>query len=154
MQYFTRKGDSLIFRNNGETLVVSRLSNPKPGDIIVFQSEYKSWGEPLVKRVIAVGGQTVDIDIENWAVSVDGKQLDESYVKYIAGRGMLEPNDGQSYPLTVPEGNVFVMGDNRPHSTDSRSNMIGMISDDYIIGKVAFRLIPFGNFKVGMTYYY
>ncbi|MCR5484334.1 MAG: signal peptidase I [Clostridiales bacterium] len=128
--------------------VTAYLGTPQSGDIVII-TQPNAFNEPIVKRVIAVGGQT--IDIKNGYVYIDGEKITE---KYISPEVVTEVEDITDYPLTIPEGKVFVMGDNRPHSTDSRSNMIGMISDDYIIGKVAFRLIPFGNFKVGMTYDY
>lgn len=134
---------------NGETLVVSRLNyEPKNGDIIVFQTDYNGYTEPLVKRVIAVGGQTVDIDFENWIVYVDGVAVEEDYVNYIEGKPMRNfvEYDAQEYPLYVPEGYVFAMGDNRNDSLDSRSLRIGLIDEGMIMGKVVLRLFPIDKF--------
>ena len=94
--------------------------------------------EPIVKRVIATEGQTVDIDFDTGEVSVDSKVLDEPYISTPTQR-----DEGVSFPVTVPEGMAFVMGDNRMNSTDSRSEKIGMIDTRYILGKAVFRIYPF-----------
>ena len=110
--------------------------SPKAGDIVVVQTDtYGS--DPLVKRIIAVGGQTVDIDFELGIVYVDGVALDEPYIN----SPTLEREDF-SGPITVPEGYLFLMGDNRNRSTDSRSNMVGLVDERCIIGKVYFILFP------------
>ena len=128
--------------------VTAHIGNPKSGDIIII-TQPNAFDEPIVKRVIATAGQTVNI--ENGHVFIDGKQITETYISsdIVTDRENLD-----NYPVTVPEGYVFVLGDNRPHSTDSRSSLIGLIRDKYIIGKVVFRLMPFGKFKVGITYDY
>lgn len=120
-----------------DKLITSNLFyTPKQGDVIVFQTD--SYGkEPLVKRVIAVGGQTVDIDFESGTVYVDGKALDEPYVN--------EPTyerEDFSGEITVPEGCIFVLGDNRNHSTDSRCKDVGFVDERCIIGKVLFIVFP------------
>ena len=129
--------------HHGETLVVSELFyQPKQGDVVVFQSPKMGYGEPLVKRIIATEGQTVEIDFDNWTVYVDGEAIDEPYVRRVTA-----PMIGWSYgdSITVPEGCVFVMGDNRNQSTDSRSSLIGAVDERYIIGKVVFRFYPFSE---------
>ena len=93
--------------------------------------------EPIVKRVIATEGQTVDIDFVSGAVYVDGELLEEDYIN--------EPTyveEGTEFPLTVPEGSIFVMGDNRNHSSDSRSSDLGTVDTRYVIGKAVFLLFP------------
>lgn len=132
-----------------DVLLVSSLPyTPEQGDIVVFRAPYsKSYpNEHLVKRVIATGGQTIDIDFENWKVTVDGKVIDESEYLFLYG---FRQTSNLSYPLTVPEGEVFVMGDNRYNSHDSRVSDIGTVDEDYIIGPVLMRLMPFG--KIGFV---
>ena len=94
----------------------------------------------IIKRVIAVEGQTVDIDLDAGKVYVDGEELDEPYIKaptHVSGEEV-------EYPLTVPQGEVFVMGDNRPVSYDSR--YMGTIDTRYILGKAILRVYPFSKF--------
>ncbi|MCR5523200.1 MAG: signal peptidase I [Clostridia bacterium] len=122
------------------------ITEPKNGEIVVTcqPSEYTYIESTLVKRVIATEGQTVDIDFEKGIVYVDGKALDEPYINDVTR----EPESFRG-PLTVPEDYVFVMGDNRNASTDSRDYRVGLIREDYILGKTVFRLMPFGKFKIG-----
>ncbi len=131
---------------HGEQLIVQELFyTPKQGDIIVCQSPFFGFDQPLVKRVIATAGQTISIDTETWTVTVDGKPLDEDdYVLKIAGRPMTGWSYGESY--TVPDGHVFVMGDNRNGSWDSRDSRIGAIDERYVVGKVIFRFMPLRSF--------
>jgi len=110
----------------------------KQGDVVVMT--VPSYGkEPLVKRVIATEGQTVDIDFTSGQVFVDGVRLEESY---IFEPTWLDYADGLSYPVTVPEGCVFALGDNRNNSTDSRYAPIGMVDTRRITGKVLCILLP------------
>lgn len=133
--------------HNGDMLVISNVMyTPENNDIIVFSAPSYSH-EPIVKRVIAVAGQTVDIDYENWQVTVDGQPIDEPYVNFEAGVPMLKYEDEPDFPLTVPEGYVFVLGDNRNHSIDGRSERIGLVDIRCILGNVKFRLFPFD--KIG-----
>lgn len=104
----------------------------------------KGLRKTLVKRVIAVGGQTVDINFERGAVYVDGKMLDESYITSLTH--MDEGAFTYKYPVEVPEGYVFVMGDNRQVSKDSRSDEIGFVSLESITGKVIMRVFPLDAF--------
>ncbi|MCD7783252.1 MAG: signal peptidase I [Firmicutes bacterium] len=134
---------------DGDTLVVSDIFySPRYGDIVVFQktdSDY--WGDTaLVKRVIATGGQTIDIDFETWTVTVDGVVLDESEYRYLAADRTVTAT-GITFPYTVPEGCVFVMGDNRNHSTDSRNILLGVIDERQIFGRVVFDISSFTHFK-------
>lgn len=130
---------------NDILLVSGVLYEPAQNDVIVFQSPAVGYNEPLVKRIIAVGGQEINIDFSSWAVVVDGEKLDETYVNYEEGRAMLSSN--MQFPLTIPEGYVFVMGDNRNHSLDSRNSIVGLVDCRYIIGRVIFRVFPFD--KIG-----
>ena len=135
---------------DGEVLAVSNVGyTPQNGDIVVFQSPNSHVEGAIVKRVIATEGQTVDIDFENWLVYVDGEPLYtddlgypyiEPYVNYEDGQYMYQYD--REFPYTVPEGEVFVMGDNRNHSNDSRGTDIGTIDTRYIFGKGYFRVKP------------
>lgn len=128
---------------NGDKLVVSDVFyKPTQGDIVIFRKdEYKA--EALVKRVIATEGQTIEIDFDRGRVYVDGELLDEPYIA--------EPTHNQldfQGPQTVPEGCVFVMGDNRNASSDSRRAQIGMVDERLIVGKVLLRVFPFDSIGV------
>ena len=106
------------------------------GDIVVLRKD-TFMEEPIVKRVIATEGQTVDIDFAAGNVYVDGELLEEDYIN--------EPTyveEGTEFPLTVPEDSIFVMGDNRNHSSDSRSSDLGTVDTRYVIGKAVFLLFP------------
>ncbi|MBQ0101573.1 MAG: signal peptidase I [Firmicutes bacterium] len=134
--------------HHADKLIISNLFyKPAQGDIIVCQTPFFGFEEPIVKRVIAVGGQTVRIDSENCKVYVDGKALSEDYVRKDDGGIMsdlsfyLTDSDGA---YTVPEGCVFCMGDNRNvgGSWDSRDGRVGPIDVRYISGRVLCRLTP------------
>ena len=133
----------------GEKLLVSNvLYEPERYDVIVFH-QTGAINEPVVKRVIALGGETIDIDFTTWTVKITDKEgktftLDESYM-------YLDPNSPiltstLSYPYTVPEGTLFVMGDNRNHSSDSRGPAIGLVDERRVLGKVILRLTPISKF--------
>ena len=128
-------------------LVTPIYGEPEYGDIIISYPP-TIFNEPLVKRVIAVGGQTVDIDFDLGVVYVDGKALEETgYV--------LEPTHRSgdvTFPLTVPYGYVFMMGDNRNGSTDSRWTQVGFCREEYILGKAIGRIIPFGSWDINKSF--
>ncbi len=107
------------------------------GDIVIIQKGTFAGGEPIVKRVIATGGQTVDIDFETGAVHVDGTLLEEDYINELT---FVE--EGTEFPLTVPEGSIFVMGDNRNHSSDSRDASLGTVDTRYVIGRAVILAFP------------
>ena len=113
------------------------------GDIVVLRKN-TFLDDPIVKRVIATEGQTVDIDFSTGTVWVDGEQLEEDYINE---KTYLE--EGTEFPLTVPEGSVFVMGDNRNHSSDSRDSRLGTVDCRYIIGKAVFLAFPGPDDKTG-----
>ena len=132
---------------SGDYVITSRqayniFGDPQRGDIIVFKSDlYTDEGEAknLIKRIIGLPGDTVEI-IEG-EVYLNGEVLNEEYIK--------EPgHSGEMEAVTVPEGELFVMGDNRRVSQDSRSGAVGTISQDTIVGKVVVRVYPFSQFKV------
>ena len=139
-----------------DKLIVSHLFyEPAVGDIVIINCDngytYDENGElqanaglgkPIVKRIIAKGGQSVDIDFETGVVKVDGTVIDEPYIKDLTKID----EGGHNFPVTVPKGYVFVMGDNRMNSTDSRSPLVGFVSEDDILGKVVFRFMPFDSF--------
>lgn len=134
--------DTLI---DEETLAISNfLYTPKAGDIIVFEAPDSTIVDgALVKRVIATEGQTVDIDFMNWTVTVDGEVIDEPYIRR---DGIVMDPGNMKFPLTVDEGCVFVMGDNRNNSHDSRNADIGLVDTRYVFGRVLFRLAPLNKF--------
>ena len=123
-------------------LVLSNVfyQNPKQGDIIVASKDTFEDGAPIVKRVIATEGQTVDIDFDRGIVYVDGIALDEPYTK--TPTTLFE---GVTFPLVVEEGCIFVLGDNRNGSRDSRHPDIGQIRKKEVIGKVIFLFLPGTN---------
>lgn len=114
--------------------------NPQYGDIIVASKESFDDGAPIVKRVIATEGQVVDIDFRAGIVYVDGIPLDEPYT--LTGTNAEE---GMAFPLTVDEGCLFVMGDNRNGSKDSRHPEIGLVDKREVLGKVFFLFVPGTN---------
>lgn len=146
--------------HNGEKVLISKVAyTPKQGDVVVVSRNYNAvdpskieWpadpnnSEPIIKRIIAVEGQTVDIDFDKGIVFVDGKALDEPYTKTPTN-----VKADMQFPQTVPEGCVFVLGDNRNNSTDSRFSQLGtdgngMVKEEYIIGCVYLRIFPFNKF--------
>lgn len=129
--------------HNGDTMLVWSLGyEPEQGDVVVLTK--KSYQEDsIVKRVIAVGGQTVDIDYDTNTVYVDGVALEEDYTK----EAMQVPSYGDGINhVTVPEGCLFVMGDNRNMSADSRYPGIGIVDERCVIGQVVMVLFPFHSF--------
>ena len=138
--------DTLV---EGQFLIISNLAyDPTPGDIVVLHNVSLSVDqlrEPLVKRIIAVGGQTVRI-AEDGTVTItetDGSshKLEQSFIKN-------EPYYKEPGEYVVPEGYVFVMGDNRNGSTDSRDPRVGIIDERCICGRAILRLFPFDKFTV------
>lgn len=128
-----------------DRLIVSYLFyTPKNGDIVIVNNDNPALEKVIVKRVIATEGQTVDIDFDNGEVKVDGKVLQEDYINNLT----LLDEGGHSYPVTIPENCVFVMGDNRMNSIDSRSPLVGFVPEDEILGKVSLRIFPFSRFGV------
>ncbi len=129
-------GDSMknTLHNGDKVLITARDWNIQYGDIVVI-SQPNSFDKVLIKRVIATEGQTVTVDAQTHRVLVDGKVLNEPYIaEAVTVQGYW------SYPVTVPKGCVFVMGDNRNHSTDSRDPAVGMIDTRYIVGEAFYRI--------------
>lgn len=124
---------------NGDKVVICNVNyTPKQGDIVVLST--KAVETPIIKRVIAVGGQTIDIDYDNNKVLVDGKEYDAPIKEPMQKMGDV------TLPANVPDDCVFVMGDNRNNSFDSRYSDVGMIKTKYILGRAVFRILPFSSF--------
>ena len=137
---------------NGEKVAIWEINyTPKVGDIVVVQSHTYD-NKPLVKRVIAVGGQTLKIDFRTWKITVDGKVLKEDYAYNFNGSRWMDTYNYYSVVadyideegvVTVPEGYVFVMGDNRNNSRDSRDENIGFVEYQEVMGRVFYSLSAF-----------
>lgn len=121
--------------HNGDTVIISAVNKSIDyGDVAVI-SQPNSLNKVLIKRVIATGGQTITFDREQKKVFVDGKELTEPYI-----RGEMYFSPVMSGSITVPKGKLFVMGDNRNDSADSRDQRIGFIDERYVVGTVIYRV--------------
>ncbi len=146
----TVSGDSMnnTLQNLDRVIATNLFYTPQRGDIVVLQADLLQpavtapFGEPIIKRVIAVEGDKIRFDFTAGEVYVNDEQLEEDYIAQptFASLNIVE---GREY--TVPDGCVFVMGDNRNASTDSRDFRVGMVDTDYIMGKAVFRFAPFDS---------
>ena len=128
--------------NNGDKVLVSDLFyEPSRGDIVVFKKDSYDDNKALVKRVVAVAGDVVNIDVERGVVYVNGEALEEDYIDVLTTTKI-----DFIGPQTVPDNCLFVMGDNRNASTDSRDKRIGMVDKRLVIGKVLLVVYPFNSF--------
>ena len=149
----TISGESMTntLQNNDKVIITNLAYTPKKGDIVVISRNADNSVEgvttgqvPIIKRVIAVSGQTVDVDFEKGVVSVDGVELDEPYTRTPTNR-----MGDVKFPVYVPDGYVFVLGDNRNDSLDSRYTQIGdggLVDIRYILGHAVLRVFPFSSF--------
>lgn len=126
-------------QNGDLLLVVNRAlcGDFERGDVVIAAKATFENGEPIVKRVIATEGQTVDVDFVGGVVYVDGEALEEPYI-----RESTYLDEGTAFPFTVPEGCVFLMGDNRNGSRDSRAPELGAVDERCLIGRAVFLLLP------------
>ena len=138
-------------KNNDRLIAVRLMYKPKVGDIVVVQpylSEGTVKGKLMfgrvlyIKRVIAVGGQT--IDMRKGRVYIDGELFEEEYI----ADDVRTFTQTTKMPVTIPEGHVFVMGDNREWSKDSRDSTVGILREEQVVGKATFRIFPFDKFGV------
>lgn len=138
-------GESMTntLHNSDKVFVTSLLYEPKDRDIVVI-SHGQEYNKPIIKRVIATEGQSVKIDYENRQVMVDGVVIDEPYIREPM---VFKEVFSNPIPDVIPEGMVFVMGDNRNNSLDSRSQQVGLINKDDIIGKAQAVVFPFDRFS-------
>lgn len=158
-RYVSVDGDSMLgtLHNEDKLIISNLLYTPENGDIVVINPEsHGDNDEPIIKRVIATEGQRVYIDYANWAVYVDGIKLNEPYIEEMRIReqrlwGEDVPMNGTGVAkyreeFTVGENKVFVMGDNRNNSKDSRSGDYGEMDENRILGRVIVRITP--NFGI------
>lgn len=139
-------GDSMYpTLHDGDLMVVQSLGyTPQPGDVVIFSKPFRTFHGAIVKRVIAVGGQTVRIDYMAGTVTVDGQLLEEPYL----AQAMAIPwyDNSPVVEVTVPEGELFVMGDNRNGSNDSRDPELGTVDTRYVLGRAVLILAPLSDF--------
>ncbi len=127
------------FVENDRIITTKIHGELKRGDVVVIKQKDD---KPLIKRVIAVAGETININFENGDVFINDKLIDEPYINE-----KTRTNYGTEFPLTIKKGHVFVMGDNRNQSMDSRDTKIGAVDTRNVFGKVIFRIYPFN--KIG-----
>ena len=131
MRETLQDGDILLILND------HLCGDYQPDDIVILRKASFRDGKPIVKRVIALAGQTVDIDFGAGIVYVDGKALEEDYI-----RESTWTPEGLEFPVTVPEGHIFILGDNRNNSSDSRHRGLGPIDTRMVMGKAVFLVVP------------
>lgn len=130
-------------KENDTIILTNFLYTPQQGDVVVINASSKGESTAIIARVIAVGGQSISIEEDKNRVLVDGKIIDEPYVKGDTDMGI-----EWDVPATIPDGYVFVLGDNREAAYDSRYQQIGLVHESDIIGKVQFLVFPFERISV------
>lgn len=147
----TVSGSSMTdtLKNDDRLLVTNFMYTPSNGDIVVI-SHGSNYSDPIIKRVIATAGQRLDINYDTGEVIVDGVLQNEPYIKGTT-KQLSNAISLEEYDNMIPEGYIFVMGDNREGSLDSRSKEIGLIPLNNVIGKAEWRIMPFDQF--GTVYY-
>lgn len=141
----TVDGDSMYpTLHDGDLVLVQQIGyTPRQGDIVIFTKSFRTFTGAIVKRVIALGGQTVRIDYTSGTIEVDGQRLEEPYlaeamaIPWYDTRPIIE--------ITVPEGQLFVMGDNRNGSNDSRDPELGTVDARFVLGRAVWILAPFSD---------
>ena len=145
----TVSGGSMLntLHDEDRIIMTNFFYTPERLDVVVVDKQDGYYAEELIiKRIIAMEGETVHIDFDTWTVTVDGKVLDEPYIK--REYGPMDREDMTTDTFTVPEGCYFVMGDNRNGSTDSRSDLVGFVKESEILGHAVFRLFPVDSIGV------
>lgn len=139
------RGSSMVPTLHNDDLLILRSIGytPKQGDVVVLRKQ-TFLASPIVKRVIATEGQHVTVDYTTHAVYVDGVALDEPYINEV----MNDPRSPSMTVLdvTVPEGSIYVLGDNRNNSSDSRHQLLGTVDTRYVLGRAVWILFPFSHF--------
>ncbi|MGE4549141.1 MAG: signal peptidase I [Intestinibacillus sp.] len=135
------EGTSMVptLQDSDKVILLNNLlyHDPQKGDIVVLAKEGFFNGNPIVKRVIATEGDTVDIDFAEGKVYINGELQDEPYINEATHEQL-----DMAFPQTVPKGCIIVMGDNRNRSTDSRDTRLGMVDTRYVLGHVLARVLP------------
>jgi len=140
VQLITVQGPSMqptLYAGDKVVVLKSLFCDIEAGDVVVVQQYNAVLNDTIIKRVVATEGQSIDIDFSSGTVYVDGVALEEAY---IAERTYME--EGLNFPVTLGEGELFLLGDNRNHSTDSRSPMLGVVDERYVVGEAVFLLVP------------